>query len=99
MSSKTLWWFVPLVFLMTVDYRVELGPLSVAVVEPVVLLVAALVLLPKLLRREPLNWRSPLFVMFGAMLAWAVLIRPFAPDWKHGLSDVRDWFLPTLLLF
>ncbi len=97
--NKTLLWLVPLLFLMTVEYRFDVGPLSMALSEPFVLLAAAVVLLPKLVRREPLEWRNPLFILFALFMAWVLLVRPFAPDWKHGLSDVRDWALPTLFLF
>lgn len=97
--NKTLWWFIPLVCLMTMEFRIDLGFFSFAIVEPFVVLSAGLVLIPKLLRREPLQWRNPFLLLFVGITFWAILIRPFSPDWKHGLSDVRDWIIPTLFLF
>jgi hypothetical protein len=97
--NKTLWWFIPLFFLMTVEYRIDLGFFSFAIAEPFVVLSAALVILPKLIRREPLQWRNPAFLLFAGVTIWAMMIRPFSPDWRHGLSDIRDWMVPTLFLF
>lgn len=97
--SKVFWGFTLLVLLTTTEYRVDLGFLSVAIVEPFALVYAAFILFPKLLRRETLVWRDPFFLLFALITAWATLIRPFAPDWRHGLSDIRDWLIPTFVLF
>lgn len=96
--NKNLIWLLPILFLMTVEYRIDLGPLSVAIVEPFVLLAALIVLLPKLIRREAIEWRNPVFLLFAGITAWAMIIRPFSPDWKHGLSDIRDWLVPTVFV-
>jgi hypothetical protein len=81
----------------TVQYRVELGGVSFALLEPVILLVSSL-----LLAHQIVSWRrlvilkEPLVYFFSFIVLWALVIRPWADDWKHGLSDVRDWAIPLL---
>ncbi len=93
-----LWGFVILLFLTTVEYRIDLGSFSFAIVEPFAMAYAAMVLLPRIVRREGIAWRNPYFLLFGVITLWAILIRPFSPDWRHGLSDIRDWLIPTAVL-
>ncbi len=81
----------------TIHYRIELGLFSFALVEPVALLVSGVLLLYQLgVRRRLAIRKDPLLYFFVGITLWAALIRPWASDWQHGLSDVRDWFIPVL---
>ena len=87
-----------LVFLApTIQYRVELGVFSFAVMEPVVLLASGFLLARALLKKQtvriPRTWPE---IGLIAIVAWAVLIRPWSQDGKHGLSDIRDWGIPVV---
>ena len=86
-----------LVFLApTIQYRVELRVFSFAVMEPVVLLASGVLLARALLKKQtvriPGTWPE---IGLIAIVAWAVLIRPWSQDGKHGLSDIRDWAIPV----
>ena len=88
----------------TIEYRVDLGPLSVALVEPFALLFSGAVLLPPLIKKRQLFLKEllskilnePLVYLFVLMVVWALLIRPWAINWKNGLSDIRDWAIPAI---
>jgi len=81
----------------TIQYRVELGPFSFALMEPFVLLVSAMLLAHQIVsRRRLVILKNPLVYLFIGMTLWAFVVRPWATDWKHGLSDVRDWAIPVL---
>ena len=81
----------------TIQYRVELRAFSFAVMEPVVLLASGILILRAILRKEtiqiPRTWPE---IGLIALVAWALLIRPWSQDWKHGLSDIRDWVIPVV---
>ena len=81
----------------TIQYRVELQAFSFAIMEPVVLLASGILVLRALSRKEafqiPRTW--PEIGLIG-LVAWAILIRPWSQDWKHGLSDIRDWVIPVV---
>lgn len=89
---------------LTIEYRIELGPLSVAAIEPIVLLFSAAVLLPKLWSQKQefllTLWQkirqTPLLYLFLMITLLALFIRPWAINWKNGLSDIRDWLIPTI---
>jgi len=81
----------------TVQYRVELGVFSFAVMEPIVLFVSAVLLSAQMVKRRRLAVpRNPTVLVFAAMTTWALIARPWASNWQNGLSDVRDWFIPLL---
>ena len=81
----------------TVQYRIELGGVSFALLEPVIVLLSSL-----LLAHQIVSWRrlvilkEPLIYFFSFIALWALLVRPWADDWTHGLSDIRDWAIPLL---
>lgn len=81
----------------TIHYRVEMGGFSFALMEPVVLFVSV-----ALLAHQIVSWRrlvilkEPLAFLFAAITLLAFVIRPWDSNWQHGLSDVRDWFIPLL---
>ena len=90
-----------LVFLLfvapTIQYRVELGSFSFALMEPLVLIVSAILLSYQISsRRKLIILKDPLVYLFAAITLWAALIRPWSLDQRHGLSDVRDWLIPLL---
>lgn len=81
----------------TVQYRVELGFASFALMEPVVLLAAVLLLGRQLLRRGSIYLaRDPIIALLVLITLWALLVRPWSANRTGGLSDVRDWLVPTL---
>jgi len=81
----------------TIQYRVELGAFSFAVMEPVVIGASlALILLPMLSRRPVMVRKDPLLLLLLGLMLWVTLTRPWQADWEHGLSDLRDWGIPVL---
>jgi O-antigen ligase len=80
----------------TIQYRIETGSVSFAIMEPVVLTVSGVLLAQQVRHRRLVIVNDPLVFLFLGMVLWAALIRPWADDWKHGLSDVRDWAIPAL---
>ena len=81
----------------TIQYRVELPGFSFAVMEPVVLAASAILILRTRARKQPLviprTWPEIGLIAIGV---WAILVRPWSSDWKHGLSDIRDWVIPII---
>ncbi|MBC8512600.1 MAG: O-antigen ligase family protein [Dehalococcoidia bacterium] len=80
----------------TIQYRVELGLFSFALMEPVALLVVGFLFLYQLGRGRLVLTKDRLQWLFLAFTIWVAIIRPWAEGWKHGLSDVRDWAIPVL---
>jgi len=81
----------------TIQYRVVLPWFSFAAMEPVVLLASAALILRSRVRGEalrlPRTWPE---IGLMALMIWVALIRPWAQDMQHGLSDVRDWVIPVV---
>src|SRR5512135_3425784 len=75
----------------TIQYRIELGGFSFAFMEPIVLIVSVILLTHQVMTRRRLMISKDSFVFLVIGLAlWAGIVRPWAADWKHGVSDVRD---------
>jgi len=90
-----------LVFLLftapTIQYRVEIGAFSFALMEPVVLLVSVILLIHHAVQYRRLSVpKEPLVFLFTVITLWTSTIRPWASNWQNGLSDVRDWAIPLL---
>ncbi len=91
---------------LTIEYRIDLGPLSVGVVEPIALLFSAAVLLPPLIQKKQDFIRElfskirnePLVALFVIMTALSFLLLPWATNLKPSLSNIRDWIIPTITL-
>ncbi len=79
-----------------VQYRVEMGNFSFALMEPVVLLASTIWLIHLMMRGQLTVLKDPSVFMFTAMAFWAFMIRPWAINWQNGLSDIRDWLIPLL---
>jgi hypothetical protein len=90
--------FVILLFLApTIQYRVELGGFSFALMEPVVLVVSIVLLANHVLsRRQLVVVKGPLVSFFCFITLWASIVRPWAYNWQNGFSDIRDWAIPLL---
>jgi O-antigen ligase len=90
----------PLIFLLftapLVQYRVEVGSFSFALMEPVVLLASTVWLIHQMMCGQLTILKDPLVLIFMAMAFWAFMVRPWAVNWQNGLSDVRDWLIPLL---
>lgn len=81
----------------TIQYRIELGGFSFAIMEPIVLIVSVILLTHQVMTRRRLMISKDSFVFLVAGLAlWASIVRPWSADWKQGVSDVRDWLIPVL---
>jgi O-antigen ligase len=81
----------------TVQYRVEVGSFSFALMEPITLLISTALLTWQIIaRRRLVLVNDTLIFLCLGMVLWAMLIRPLDADWKHGLSDIRDWAIPVL---
>lgn len=81
----------------TIQYRIELGGFSFAIMEPIVLIVSVILLTHQVMTRRRLTISKDSFIFLVAgMVLWASIVRPWAADWKHGVSDVRDWVIPLL---
>jgi hypothetical protein len=81
----------------TIQYRVELGAFSFALMEPIVLLVSVMLLIHQAVRYHRLSIpKEPFAFLFATLTLWAFTIRPWASNWQNGLSDVRDWAIPLL---
>jgi O-antigen ligase len=65
--------------------------------EPVVLIVSVILVAHQIQNRGSLIVLNDLFIFqFATLTLWAVLVRSWAADWRHGMSDVRDWVIPVL---
>lgn len=81
----------------TIQYRIELGAFSLALMEPIVILASALLLFSKMARRNRIAIpRDPLVLSWAGMILWAIMILPWAPDLSSSLSDIRNWTIPFL---
>jgi O-antigen ligase len=97
LSVKTALLFL-LFLAMTISYRADVEGLSFALIEPIALLVSALLWVNRITSgRQLVFLKDPLVFIFASITLWSIVIRPWSPDWRHGLSDVRDWVIPTLL--
>jgi O-antigen/teichoic acid export membrane protein/transcriptional regulator with XRE-family HTH domain len=85
-------WLVP-----SIQYRIELGPVSFALMEPVVLGISLILLIYQLIwrRRLFLSTNLLLWIAIGYLLL-AAAVRPWSPILTAGLSDVRDWAIPLI---
>ncbi len=87
-----LLWALP-----TIRWRLELGPFSLALLEPFTLFVIALLLIRRYMKRGKIT--LPAGVVTGLLvllLAWVAFSRLLGEDLKHDLSDIRDWGIPIL---
>lgn len=80
----------------TIHMRVELGPLSIALLEPVVLVVSGSFLLYQLITRGRITISTnPIVLPIIGFVVLAFILRPWVGT-TRGLSDVRDWLIPTI---
>jgi hypothetical protein len=81
----------------TIHYRVELGGASFMLMEPVVLFVSTALLGQQFVQRRSIFvLKDPLIFLFLTMALWSLLVRPWGLNSHNGISDIRDWFVPTL---
>lgn len=91
---------VLILLLITINYRVELGPFSLTLVEPVIVVFFgfALLLHMQVYKRFALKKDLLISLLLG-LLTWIVFVQLLNPDFTHGLSDIRDWLIPALCYF
>jgi O-antigen ligase len=83
--------------LATVRYRIELGPVSFAVVEPAAVLLLGVLLSREFLKKREFHIKNTSFVLvLASVVLLALLVRPMGESTTSGLSDVRDWAVPVL---
>jgi hypothetical protein len=81
----------------TIQYRIDVGPFSLALMEPIILGVASVLLLGQIWQRGSIFLaREPLLGLMLLICVWVLLIRPFEANITRGLSDARDWVVPTI---
>lgn len=87
-----------LVLAPTIQYRIEVGPVSMAFMEPVAILVCIFLLTEQFLRRGSIFVLREAFIVLLLMIsAWSILVRPLGANVTGGLSDIRDWLIPILI--
>ena len=65
--------------------------------EPITLLVAVILLGNHILKRGYFTVVIDAFaILLLFITVWTLLNRPWAVDWKNGLSDARDWLVPLV---
>ncbi len=85
-----------LVLAPTVQYRVDLGLVSFALMEPLVVVAAGLLLIDQF-NRGRFGLRLPwIMLLMGLLSLWALLSVLWAPNANASLSDVRNWLVPLL---
>jgi O-antigen ligase len=81
----------------TIQYRVEVGPASFMLLEPVTLAVAAILVLRQLWRRGSIYvLRDPMSGLLVALCGWCVLSTLWSSHLTRSLSAARDWIVPTI---
>lgn len=83
-----LLWLAP-----TIRWRIDFGVFSYAFLEPIVIFVIVLLLLSRKNSSFSINVSIIVLLLF---FTWILAIRPWSEDWKHGLSDLRDWMIPII---
>lgn len=80
-----------------IQYRIELRGGSVTLTEIVAICFVLIMLFKQLVVYKRVTLLNDPFVfLFLGLLLWVITIRPWSIDWKHGLSDIRDWFIPIV---
>ncbi len=81
----------------TIQSRTDFGFVNLAFMEPVVLVVSALMILPQVyVRRAIILPRNNFVILFAALLAWSFTLGLFSPNLKAGFNDIRAWVIPAL---
>jgi len=84
----------------TIQYRIDWGTASCALMEPVVLIIVGILIVDRALRSGSIELTdSGMVLLLSALISWAFIIRPWSQDWQAGLSDLRDWIVPTFVVF
>lgn len=100
-GEKAVWFETVLIFAIliapTIQYRLELGAFSMALLEPIVIFGLVMLLVRRLARGNPYRLKLHLPIIFMVLLiVWSAFILPFSGDWQRSLSDLRDWLIPAL---
>lgn len=81
----------------TIHYRAELGLFSVALLEPIALMLVSVLLSYQIVKQRRLVvLNNSLVFLFAAITLWALIVGPLSVNWQHGLSDMRDWAIPVI---
>jgi hypothetical protein len=81
---------------MTIQYRIELGSISFALMEPFALLLAASLLSYQLIKYKTIFLTKDLTIyILIAFIVWLTVISWVNNDMNRGLSDLRDWIIPV----
>lgn len=82
----------------TIQYRLELGTFSVALLEPIVIFGLVILLVRRLARGNLYRLKLHLPIIFIVLLiVWSTFILPLSSNWQRSLSDLRDWLIPLLI--
>jgi len=67
--------------------------------EPFVLITAFLLFGTYLFRHKSFYIsKASTIIIFIGLLVWTAVTRPWSLNWQNGLSDIRDWLIPILVL-
>jgi hypothetical protein len=83
----------------TIRWRVDVGSVSFAFMEPVTLFVIGILSLFMLSSGKRLTLYINSFIaVLIFYFTWILIFRPWDQNWSHGLSDLRDWGIPILTI-
>jgi hypothetical protein len=81
----------------TIQFRTRISLLNLAFMEPVVLVVSAVMILHQLYTKRVLTLpRNKFILLFSILLVWIFALGVLSPDIKKGINDIRAWFIPVL---
>ena len=86
-----------LFFAPTVQTRMSLGFVNLAFMEPLVLVVSALMILHQVYVRRTITLpRNNFMLFFAALLVWSIILGLLSPNTRTGFNDIRAWVIPAL---
>lgn len=88
----------------TISYRFELGSFSIALVEPLILIVSGILLLHIMSKKQSTNlFSEPIMLFFFVLILWSLIASLLGWLMNHlvlnptaGLSDLRNWVIPFI---
>lgn len=82
----------------TVQYRMQLGSVTISLMEPVVLIASIFLFLREYFLKHSISLpRNRIFQSLYMMLFWVFFTQIiFSKNTMEGLSDLRNWFIPIL---
>jgi hypothetical protein len=91
-------WLIFLLFLApTIQYRFAFGSFTISILEPIVLVVSSILLMQAMLnKRFIVITQEPFLYFIVAIIVWSFFVGLQANDLQSGLSEVRNWAIPSI---